>query len=536
MYYGVTGDFLKLGLSVSAESDAGWSALAFGGNGGMKGAQQFVVRKVDGRFVAEERYSKSFTTPQLQAVQQVQLIFATEESGHVAWGILLPLNSCEEGERYGVEDVSIMQWALGAGHDFLQHVRRGSMRVNLLSGPSNLNLAGLKNYKKVTLRMPNISLPHVNANVQNQWVCAFFDLKEVIPDIDTKHHVAAMTLAEDPQTFRYFHHMISIWCPEGAYTHLQTLEECKMTPPECSQAFFSFTTGNTAGVLPAEAGFPIGGVGKRFLALQVHYNDPSSNFGFQDSVGVNLFIADSLRPHDAGLLLLAGPGCWPERQILADIPPGLQNYAAQPVLVPSSCTREWKAEEVTVLSQLYHAHAAGTNMTTEVFRGSQRIGMLRQEKLYDYNFQAFAPTGSVQKLRRGDELLFTCNYNTSNRRSPIKWGKGTDVEMCGSVLTYYPVQELKGAWLVEDGLVYCDGASHAWHNFSRPPSTPSPPCVSRGNLFSQPALDLLVAMNTGKPTDRTPPLQGQVGQVAVAVFAARMSWLLSFASLFTFLA
>lgn len=367
-------------------------------------------------------------------------------------------------------------------------------------------------------------------------MCAFFDLKEVIPDIDNKHHVAAMTLAEDPQTFRYFHHMISGWCPEGAYTHLQTLEECDMTPPGCSPGFFVFSAGNTAGVLPAEAGFPIGGVGKRFLAFQVHYYDPSSNFGVQDSVGVNLFIADSLRPHDAGLLTLAAGGLWPDRQILADIPPGLQNYAAEPVLVPSSCTRESKAEEVTVLSQLYHAHGAGTNMTTEVFRGSQRIGMLRQEKLYDYNFQTFAPTGSFRKLQRGDELLFTCNYNTSSRRSPIKWGKGVDAEMCISFLMYYPAQELKGVWYVEDGLVYCDGASHAWHNVSRAPSAPSPPCVSRGNLFSQPALDLLVAMNTGKPTDRTPPLQGQVGQVAVAVFAARMSWLLSFASLFTFLA
>ena len=37
-YYGPQGDFLKLGLFVS--SHAGWSSLAFGGNGGMKGAQQ----------------------------------------------------------------------------------------------------------------------------------------------------------------------------------------------------------------------------------------------------------------------------------------------------------------------------------------------------------------------------------------------------------------------------------------------------------------------------------------------------------------
>ena len=37
-YYGTSGDFVKMGLFV--ESHSGWSALAFGGNGGMKGAQQ----------------------------------------------------------------------------------------------------------------------------------------------------------------------------------------------------------------------------------------------------------------------------------------------------------------------------------------------------------------------------------------------------------------------------------------------------------------------------------------------------------------
>ena len=35
---------MKLGLH--AENHVGWSALAIGGNGGMKGAQQVVVRQV----------------------------------------------------------------------------------------------------------------------------------------------------------------------------------------------------------------------------------------------------------------------------------------------------------------------------------------------------------------------------------------------------------------------------------------------------------------------------------------------------------
>lgn len=41
-YFGPSadGDFMKLGLHV--DSHSGWSALAVGGNGGMKGAQQLL--------------------------------------------------------------------------------------------------------------------------------------------------------------------------------------------------------------------------------------------------------------------------------------------------------------------------------------------------------------------------------------------------------------------------------------------------------------------------------------------------------------
>lgn len=112
MYYGPSGDFLKLGLFV--ESHSGWSALAFGGNGGMKGAQQFVVRKVNNAFVAEERYSTDYVTPELQPAQEIALIFASEENGNIAWGVAIPRSSCAAGERYPVEDISrFMHWALG---------------------------------------------------------------------------------------------------------------------------------------------------------------------------------------------------------------------------------------------------------------------------------------------------------------------------------------------------------------------------------------------------------------------------------------
>ena len=68
-----------------------------------------------------------YVTPSLQASSQVALLFASEEAGNIAWGILVPQSACG-GERYPVEDVSrFMHWALGSTHDFIYHTQRGAL-------------------------------------------------------------------------------------------------------------------------------------------------------------------------------------------------------------------------------------------------------------------------------------------------------------------------------------------------------------------------------------------------------------------------
>ncbi|CAE7838895.1 moxd2 [Symbiodinium sp. CCMP2592] len=268
MCYGVSGDFLKLGLSVSPELNAGWSALAFGCNGGMKGAQQFVVRKVEGRFIAEERYAETFATPQLQPVQEVQLIFASEQSGHIEWGILLPRKSCAEGERYAIEDVLVMQWAIGAGHDFFFHTRKGSFSVDLLSAPKVPELS-LHSGKMLTVRMPNILL-NATTSSRDRYFCGFFDLKQLAPaglDMDVKNHVAAFFPEGDSTFLPYMvHHVILLWCEEGLYTHHQIIEECMM-PPGCT-IWAGLGPGSRGLQLPAEAGFPFGGPGRTLFTIR----------------------------------------------------------------------------------------------------------------------------------------------------------------------------------------------------------------------------------------------------------------------------
>ncbi|CAE7838898.1 moxd2 [Symbiodinium sp. CCMP2592] len=468
MCYGVSGDFLKLGLSVSPELNAGWSALAFGCNGGMKGAQQFVVRKVEGRFIAEERYAETFATPQLQPVQEVQLIFASEQSGHIEWGTLLPRKSCAEGERYAIEDVVVMQWAIAkvailrirgieqnVGHLDCEHFATVQTQIGDLGRGEQIHRkTAFASVKEKVVACPGV-----------------FDLKQLAPaglDMDVKNHVAAVFREEDSSSLPYtVHHVILLWCEEGLHAHLEIMEQLMM-PPGCTI---------WAGLGPGGRGW------------QTH-TGPYSTWRLRDSSGLSFLLADRLRPHDAGLLTVIGAGPWSGSLGLPDLPPGRAHYTAPQVLAPSSCTREWNAEELTVFSVYHHAHSLSINMSLEVVRGSQKVGSVRQENRFDFDSQAFEMTSGSMKLRRGDELLLTCNEKNMSRTSPTKWGDLFDDEMCVISMTVYPAQVMSQVWFAEEGLVWCDGASHVWHNYSvsKIPLLSSPRCIARGSLISSEAI------------------------------------------------
>eukprot|EP00913_Durusdinium_trenchii_P032426 g30361.t1 len=70
-------------------------------------------------------------------------------------------------------------------------------------------------------------------------------------------------------------------------------------------------------------------------------------------------------------------------------------------------------------------------------RGDQLVGKLRREtlgvrrrrKLYDFNHQSLEPA-SVSKIKRGDQLVLSCTYDTSTRTGPTTFGDFTQTEMC----------------------------------------------------------------------------------------------------------
>lgn len=523
MYFGPSadGDFMKLGLHV--DSHSGWSALAVGGNGGMKGAQQFVVRQEGGEWIAEERYSADYVKPELQETQEIVLMFADEVNGSTSWGVLLPTRSCLAGERYAMEDVGMfMHWALGYSHDFSYHKSRGQFHTNLVGGPAAA--PDMSSFPSSTMTMPDVLVEHQGeGDSRNPYLCGIFDLAEVLPsglNSSDKHHVAKFAPVLATASAKYVHHMILFECLDEAaaannLTHQQVIYNCERMLMGCQTSKWPWAVGGEDLILPDDVGIPVGN-GARFYALQVHYYNPTLDTGVRDSSGVRMTLSPALRAHDAETFGIAGGVDPRQRQPLA---PGQSNLVIDSAVVPAACT-QWDVDEINVLGVMHHAHLVGKRLKVEVTRNGEYIGEMRREKVYDFNHQSLEGS-AVKKLKKGDELTLTCSYDTSSKTTETKFGDFTQDEMCLAYFLHYPPQTPRravflrangkqrvtlcpqgtvGAGPAEFGLTASPQQLLSLATFSEAPELNAPSCTPRGDVRSEAAIALMRGMGLDIPS------------------------------------
>lgn len=97
------------------------------------------------------------------------------------------------------------------------------------------------------------------------------------------------------------------------------------------------------------------------------------------------------------------------------------------------------------------------------------------------------------KLKKGDELILSCTYDTSSRTSPTTFGDFTQTEMCWSAFMYYPAQRMNRAIYFGSNVMYCEGSDLS-PQFFLEPVVPSSTCLARGDLRSTAGQQALTAM------------------------------------------
>jgi hypothetical protein len=320
--------------------------------------------------------------------------------------------------------------------------------------------------------------------------------------IDDTHHVIKLAPFLSPSSKKYVHHMVLFGCENGvseqtygqtsttqmSFSHNQVIGECQSMPKGCSAMKYLWTVGVDDIEFPANVGMPIGG--QRFLVLQMHYYNPSQDTGIKDSSGVQMVLANSLRPHNAAFFVLRDGG--PE--VRDPLPAGQNDVTLPTMTVPEKCTNTWAVPQINVLGVLHHGHLIGKSFKMEVTRGGRYVGMLRQEKRYDFNHQSFEPS-SLSTISRGDELTFTCSYDTSTRTRPTQFGPTSQEEMCVGALLYYPEQTKSSASYVGTGWIgrtrtNCEGVGDT--EFFAPRVNPE--CMPKGDLSSSEAASMISSL------------------------------------------
>ncbi|CAK9027001.1 DBH-like monooxygenase protein 2-like [Durusdinium trenchii] len=121
----------------------------------------------------------------------------------------------------------------------------------------------------------------------------------------------------------------------------------------------------------------------------------------------------------------------------------------------------------------------------------QLVGKLRREKLYDFNHQSLEPA-SVSKIKRGDQLVLSCTYDTSTRTGPTTFGDFTQTEMCWSAFMYYPAQSMNRAVYYGGISMMCQGGGGV--KTIQGNTVPAESCSTVGDFTSDAGKELLQSL------------------------------------------
>lgn len=264
----------------------------------------------------------------------------------------------------------------------------------------------------------------------DQYVCFGVEV-----DRTKKHHVVAGAPVVDNK--QILHHIL-VFQSEKAVDPAP--KPCEATASAGWVMVGGWAPGGKNLELPPEAGFPEE-PGKTHYVVQLHYNNGGKRTGDTDQSGFELCTTDKLRANDAGIVAFGS--------MRFDIPPRKTHSIV--------CTYPWLHGDVTFTSAQPHMHKHGAALLTErvTKAGLGSTEPIAEQKAFDFESQVgFKVTAKAQ---RGDVIRTRCTWKNASDQV-VKWGEGTDDEMCFNFLTYYPKVASLFSWAQPSAVASCKEA------------------------------------------------------------------------------
>ncbi|XP_042889307.1 DBH-like monooxygenase protein 1 [Penaeus japonicus] len=422
----------------------GYVGLGFSPNGGMKNAD-ITLGWVDDQGIvhAHDRHATGMMIPIIDDSQDVELLGGYENETHTVLRFARPWNTCDKEHDFQLTtDTMRVIWAYSYDdpvneYAMTKHDHRGTKSIFLQEPQFELPTFG-DDVFTWEVRMNNVS---VSGEVHTVYWCQLFKA----PPLNRKTHVIGYEPIIDEKNREHVHHMLLYEChlPESERHYEKWLQvdgqQCftpnmPMSWASCRSPLVGWAVGSEGEVFPDHVGLPIGEEhgGATYFMMEMHYDNPNYRQGIVDSSGLRVFLTETLREYDAGVLLL-GHMVSPSHII----PPG----------------REWKTighcdggcvdqglpdGEIKVFRGLLHAHLLGRDITVRQIRQGRELPVVFKDMNYDFNYQQGRILKEEMSILPGDSFITECGYDARNKRTPTFGGESTQEEMCIAFLTYYP--------------------------------------------------------------------------------------------------
>lgn len=293
------------------------------------------------------------------------------------------------------------------------------------SGLPSGNTGGLTDpyQSQVTYQFDNFVVPNESTN----YICRGFKLLS-----DQDYHIIEFDPILDNQLM--LHHMILY--ETANYTGDDYFDCSSM--PKGSSPLYTWAVGGIRYELPSHVGFRIGKTAGKYVALQIHFDNPNQYSGRTDSSGVTLTLTSLLRPIDAGYFITGTS----VKDIL--IPPGMPYFEINGYCDPAPLLTKNKANatEYTIFRAGPHMHTMGRQIWTDHFRPDPvtkelvNIGTVGCDDFYSFNDQKGQPVNIT--FRPGDQFITHCIYDSTSKTVYTKGCESTQCEMCLNYIIYYP--------------------------------------------------------------------------------------------------
>lgn len=417
----ITGDSIEVALQVET---TGWVGLGIADVGGMKGADIVNAAVLStGEVVVEDRYSFDTAMPFLDECDSHWVIVAgSEVEGVTTIELSRLLDTGDPQDRAillnGVPTRFI--FAVGSSDVFSYHgsTKRVTMFLNLdgsemLAGIDALHSdTSLQSFQM--REAPNL-LP-ARRTVYTDFCVEFTDINEEI-----------YIVGFEPLGIEAFvHHFI-----------VMAGDSCTMGPSGGGEQIWAWAQGNFGYKVPLDTGFQFGGEGRRFISINIHYDNPTSRNDLTAECGVKFFYQTKKPRYELGMIEL-GDANQPYAGLMVGAPVHVANGEAQwNFYCPKSCFQDnFVQEEVHLVAMAQHMHQVGTRMVTTHSRNGQTLKEYPVD-FYDFAFQDFVEVPNGTTIKKGDGFEVSCFYEDQGN---TVYGINSENEMCKTYIVYYPKQ------------------------------------------------------------------------------------------------